>query len=302
MMNEMHHSVFLVLVAALTVACGDPEIYIEAPCPTCDVIVHVGDWDAEGDGPSVWTPSETKMCIPDNDGTVTGAEMPVVLGAVMGQVVNPPNAAAPVDPTGVAEGGGWLWDFSADLPGDIHTWLRVVDPAGAWYVDHFPDATNAAAIHPLDPAILGIYNVGDGLVELLGLASVEDGPGRTLLVYDEPVVMYRYPLALGKTWSQTVSFQDATLQGVKNAGTEEYLFAVDGRGTVRLPEMTLHNTLRVRMKLRQTFMIGHGDPVVERVYLFWVHECLGEVARMVSQPGVTDADFQEAVEFRRLSL
>lgn len=293
-----------IIIAALIVvaACDDPAIHVETPCETCDVIVHVGDWDATGTGPEVWTPNTDKMCIPNNDGVITAAEMPVVVGAVVGQELNTPDQPAPVDPIGHQEGDGWVWDFRDPVPGDVHRWLKVLDPADSWYAEFFPGATNSAAISPLDPSILGVYRSGDGIVELLGLASMEEGPGRTLMVYDDPVVLYRFPLEPGKTWSQSVSFSDAELRGVKNAGTEDYLFAVDGRGTVHLPQMTLHNTLRVRMKLRQTFVVSQGTPTMERVYLFWVHECLGEVARMISGPGTTDANFTEAAEYRRISL
>ncbi len=292
---------YFIATMLIITACSDPEIVVERPCSTCDAVIYVEGWDASG--PEVWTPEEgSPTCIADNNGVITAGEMPVVIGAVVGQVMNKPGQPALVNPSGAADGDDWLWDLSQVGSGDVKTWMKVVDPADTWYAESFPEATNATPVSPADPSILGIYRTGDGRIELLGIASVEDGPGRTLLVYDDPVILFTFPLQLGKTWSQTVTFSDAWLQGVKNAGTEDYLLAVDGRGTVRLPQMTLENTLRVRMKVRQTFAVGQDQPSVERIYYFWVHECLGEVARMISMPGESDADFSTAAEYRRLAL
>lgn len=294
----------IVFCAALMAGCEDPDIYLKSPCEGCDAALYVEEWDVFPEGPDVFGSIESAaVCIPNNDGIIEADEMPVVIGAVVAQRVNRPNQPASVDPVGFAGDEGWLWDFSRKDPGEVVTWLEVTSPEGTWFAPYFPEATNTAPISPLDPEILGVYRTGDGEVALLGLASVDgDASDRTLLVYDDPVILYQFPLVPGKTWSQTVTFSDALLKGVKNAGKEEYLFAVDARGGVQLPQFSLDNALRFRMRVRQSFVVGQTSPFVETIYYFWVSECLGEVARMISLPGETDLGFSTAKEYRRLSL
>ena len=50
------------------------------------------------------------------------------------------------------------------------------------------------------------------------------------------------------------------------------------RSQVILPDLILHNTLRVTLRLRRTLVVGD----VQQVTHVFVHECLGEVARIVS--------------------
>jgi hypothetical protein len=286
------------------VGCADPEFVLDRLPDVGDVRLPPEEWPAAPDAPWVFpSPAAARMCVPNNDGIIAADEMPVVIGAVVAHRLNRPGQAVAVDPVGAPTARGWEWDFAARSDDEVTAWLEVHPVAGAWFAAHFPGATNAAPVSPFDPGTLGVYRVGDGAVALLGLASRSAEPaGRTLLVYDEPLVMFRFPLALGQTWAQTVTFRDALLMGVKNAGSEEYLFAVDGRGALHLPDFSLENALRVRMRVRQRFVVGQGAPAVEHVYYLWLSECLGEVARVVSLPGETALDFDTAREYRRMGL
>jgi hypothetical protein len=292
-----------ICLAVLAAACGDPEIWVEHCGEGCDAIIHVGEDDA---APQEVRPRDevdpALLCVPDNDGTITAAEMPVVVNAVASYLVNAQGDAVSVDPAGAKEGDGWVWDFR-DGPDAIHAGLRVEPPGGFWFSERFPDADYVSPFSPWDTDLLAAFRAAPGRTEMLGIASRhKDGPAYTLVIYDEPVSLYQFPLTLGTQWVSEVGFSDAVLQGVKNAGTERYEFTVDGRGTLRLPQFTLENTLRIRLDLTQTFVVSEGDPAVRHVWYLYVHECLGEVARIVSLPGETSGSFETAAEFRRLGL
>jgi hypothetical protein len=292
-----------IIPAVLAIACGDPEIYVEHCGEGCDAIIHVGEEDAAAQEVVPRDDIDPAMlCIPNNDGTITAAEMPVVVNAVASYLVNAQGTEVPVNVAGAAKGAGWSWDFE-EGPEAVHAALKVEPPEGFWFSDQFPDADYVSPFTPWDTDLLAAFRAAPGRTEMLGIASRhKDGPAFTLVVYDDPVVLYQFPLELGNQWVSEVSFSDATLQGVKNAGTERYEFAVDGRGTLRLPQFTLENTLRIRLDLTQTFVVSDGEPAVRHIWYLYVHECLGEVARIVSLPGEDSGNFETAAEFRRLGL
>lgn len=182
--------------------------------------------------------------------------------------------------------------------------MDLLDPAGRWYEEHFPGASYAAPLFAQELDILGVFAVFPDRFEMLGLASREESPseGQTLLVYEEPVEVYRFPLALGSTWTASASFRDATLYGITNAGTEEYSFEVDAQGTVLLPGFTMENSLRVRVDVSQTFAVSSGDNPLLSVRHLYVRECFGELARITSLAGQTDPDFDQASELRVLDV
>jgi hypothetical protein len=139
---------------------------------------------------------------------------------------------------------------------------------------------------------------------MLGIASSEEQPasGRTLVVYDEPVPLFTFPLKVGAVYSAETSFKDATISGIPNAGKETYVITVDAAGTLELPLFTLQNTLRLRIEADQQFVIQSVPGPIHSIQYLFVHECMGEVARIVSPAGTTDPHFTEAREFRRIGL
>jgi len=287
----------LCLVAA---GCGDAPpvtVQVEGDC----AVLWVGD-DMEAASPPVFDSVETaSWCTGNNDGSLTADEMPAVVGANVTYNVNPPGMMVPVDSAGLAQQDGHVWDFR-EATTNVPVGVTVLDTANYWFAPYFPEAAYASPVSLWTPGILGVFRSEPGRILMLGLASVlpQSEPAHTLLVYDEPLVVYQFPLVLGANWQQTVTFSNAVLQGVKNAGKETYKFVVDGRGTVLLPQFSLENTLRVRLELTQTFVVSQGEPDIRHVQLFFVHECLGEVARLVSEPDPTGIEFTQASEFRRL--
>ncbi len=279
------------------------------------------DENAPGDGaggPDEPNPPDAgtgpTVCRPNNDGTVAASEVVLVLGAVASYLTNAAGTTVAVDPDGTPDpdhAGQYIWDFS-EGPRDIVRGVGVeAMPADAWYAEHFPhDVTYVAALGPQTPDLLGVFRSRGDILEMLGLASRSAGAGRTLLVYDEPVVLYRFPLVppnergTPQTWSQTATFSNAVLQGASQAGREEYRFTVDRAGTVILPNFTFTSVVRIRLDLTQTLVISRGSNTLHSVQYFYFTECVGELARIVSAttPAGPSLPLREANEFRRLGL
>ncbi len=242
-------------------------------------------------------------CDGDNDGIIQADELPWATGLAVPYIANAADSTVEVQPAGEQVDGVTTWDFT-DTPDDLAVELDLVDPDGRWFADHFPTASYAAPLFAQELDILAVFAVHDDRLEMLGLASREESPaeGQTLLVYEEPVKVYRFPLELGSTWTATSSFRDATLYGVTNAGDEEYGFEVDAIGTLQLPGFTMENTLRLRVDVSQTFAVTSGENPVLSVRHLYLRECFGELARITSVAGETDPDFEIASELRVLDV
>ncbi len=297
----------IVVMGLLAVSCGEePDIQVIA---YEDSGSFSGvDWDdvysQPGPSSNVYHGvTAAPTCIGNNDGIVEASEMPTVIGAVASYRVNPYNTSVPVSLTGVEDGSQYVWDYS-NPPQLTPTHFKVESLQNQWFAGHFPEGQYVTPLSLWDPNILGVYRNEGDTVMLLGIASATSpaDPDFTLLVYDAPLVVFRFPLDVGATWEQTVTFSDATLKGVKNAGEETYRFVVDGRGRVELPQFSFDNVLRVRLKLTQRFVVSDGSPDISHIQYFFVHECVGEVARIVSHANETDNNFTAASEFRYLGL
>ncbi len=291
-------------VMALSACEADPEVKVIKECSTCDAVVWVDDVPSESPDGVPWIDQvdTLRACLPNNDGVITAAEMPVFLGAAVSYRVNAPNTTLDVAPSGIEQLGEWTWDFR-NIPNTYAVNVKVEDPSEFWFFEEFPDAEHASPVSLYDTSLLGGYKDQDGMTLMLGVASREkNGAVYTLIKYDEPVQLFKFPIKPGSQWSQTVHFSNAVMQGVQNAGSETYTFSVDGRGTMLLPDFTLENTLRVRLQLTQTFVVAQGKPTTTHIWYMYLHECLGEVARIVSLPDEEDKEFTQATEFRRLGL
>ncbi len=240
-------------------------------------------------------------CTADLDGVMTLDEMPVVTGLEVRYARNTPGEPVEVDVDGeLATDGGRLWDFS-DGPADVGATLVLQDPAELSGAGLFPDATYAAPMLVESPDLLGWFRLDDGdepTLSMLGMATRDevDPASRTVVVYDEPLVLYRYPFGVGDAWEQTVTYRDALAYGIPNQGSEHYRFDVDAHGTVRLPGgVEVSDVLRVRVQVVQTLALAAGQHTQTFHQLIWVRPCFGELARVVG----TDPEFSTADELRR---
>lgn len=247
------------------------------------------------------------QCVPNNDGVITEEEMPFVSGAQAR--IRVADGPINVDVVGTEKDGVVEWDFSRPDPEEQPlAFIGPIETDDQWFLDAFAErgATPIDVLAPLDPGAttLGPVLRGNGEISLWGAASADENPdeGRTLVVYDSPAPLYRFPLEVGARVTESVRASNATLLGLPVALDDTYDVEVTAIGTLRLPDLILDNTLRVTVRLERTLTVGD----VRQVTHIFVHECLGEVARVVSEPAPLDETipdaFDVASQMWRLSL
>lgn len=239
--------------------------------------------------------TEETACLPNLDGVIDASEMRPAIGQTLAYDVS---TGVTVDLAGRPAGGRTLWDFS-NVPAGTTERVGPEPIAGKWFESSFPTGT---FVLPLDDAgtLDAVYRFDTTALWLLGTASVDESPaaGRTLLVYDTPVPVYRFPITAGATWTSTATVT-GTIDGLPYRGTDTYAATVGDAGELRLPDVTFTQVLPVHFTVTTT--PDPGTPVIVRQVSF-LFECFGEVARATSNPGEPDPDFSNAASFRRLTL
>ncbi|RMG11673.1 MAG: hypothetical protein D6729_17685 [Deltaproteobacteria bacterium] len=252
--------------------------------------------------PELGPASHVPGCRPDNDGIIEAAELPFALGVLARYRVREQEIDIDVD--GREEAGVTLWDLSR--PDPSHDPLARLGPLpieGRWFTDRFPNAT---AVLPLDPRgqLLGAVDFSEEGLRLHGFASAEATPpeGQTLARYDHPVLLLPAPMALGRSWSFTARAENATLRGIPGAFEDRYELEVTAEGRLVLPDLILDRTLRLTVRLERALLTGD----VRQVSHHWIHECLGETARVTGPLLPAGEPYPDTlptiVELRRLSL
>ncbi|PIW00216.1 MAG: hypothetical protein CO108_10790 [Deltaproteobacteria bacterium CG_4_9_14_3_um_filter_63_12] len=237
-------------------------------------------------------PDTSNTCIPNHDGTITRAEMPIQTG-LRGTFKVAQDAS--VDMVGSTDDAGLRsWDLSGALAGDhlVLSELRV--PDGFWFANDFPNATYVSPLSDTSP-LLGIFQATDGALLLLGVASPEDSFTATKVTYDPGVTLLSFPLTANKTWTTDTSIS-GTYNGVFTMYNETYVSKVDTSGTLRTP-FGEFDVLRVAVTLDKTV----GFITTTTRSLLFVTECFGTVANVTSQADETAVEFTDAAEVRRLS-
>ena len=241
-------------------------------------------------------PPPPASCIPDLDGALTADEVPTVLDIAAPYLVTP---SAPVDIAGTGQGDTRAWDWSAERLEDTAAEISATALDDQWYAPMFPGGQFVAAgTGGLD----GVYARDSAAVYLLGVASPAMDPpgGRTLLVYDRPVGVLRFPLTEGDAWTETAGITGGTLAGLPYNGTDTYAFSADASGELHLPYVRFTSALRLRTLVTSTPSIGGGS-TTRRQVSFWF-ECFGEIGRATSRANETATDFTTAEELRRFAL
>ncbi len=247
---------------------------------------------AVGNGPA---------CIPNLDGHIDASELVAAMGIPARFRVSPAELHVPVDLKGfVNDKGQQVWDWSERSSTDRLASFTATPVSGRWYAAHF--AADAFTVG-LDAGgrFDAVYRRDVQGLWLLGTASREESPadGQSLLVYQQPVAVLRFPLEKGRSWTSKGKVSNGKLYGLPWIGEDTYEVSVDATGRLELPDLTLTQTLRVRTKLTITPAIG---PTITEQQVSFLFECLGEVARATSLRNETKADFETASELRRLSL
>ncbi len=232
------------------------------------------------------------FCMPNNDGVITRQEVPLRAGlsatySVTGDVA--------FDTAGEEQGDGTrVWDLSGELPGDSRVIVEAASPTGRWFSTDFPQATYVTPLSS-SSTLLGIFEIAPESLNLLGVASPDDGFTATNVDYDPVVRVLDFPLEMGKSWADESSVS-GTVNGVFSFYSEDYSSQVDARGIMKTPYGDLE-VLRIRVELERT--VGLLTTTV-RTYLF-VSECFGTVATVVSEDDEDAIEFTQAAEVRRLS-
>jgi len=189
-------------------------------------------------------------CVPDLDGAICADELSAAVGVRVSYLVSPDGEQRPVDLVGaIGDDGQRIWDWGADYASDQVARLAASELAGKWYAASFPEAAFVAPFDAGDSMEQILRHNPDGLY-LLGLASTEPDPpeGRTLLVYQQPVLLYRFPLQPGESWVSVGEIRDGLLRDLPYAGRDVYEVEVDGGGELVLPDLTFTQVLRVRTR------------------------------------------------------
>jgi hypothetical protein len=240
-------------------------------------------------------------CVPNQDGTITRAEVPLAAGlhatfSVTGGVT--------YDTTGMKQAdGSRVWDLTVAFNGDHPLVLDTlaIDPT-AWYAADFPTASYAARLseQAADADLLGIFKLTGSALLLLGVASTMDSASATKLIYATPIVVLDFPLTEGKKWD-TLSAVTGKVSGITIGGiyNEEYTSTVDAHGTLKTPYADFP-VLRVNTKFLRFL---NGVSTLKYTHSF-VTECFGNVGTIISNDDNTltlQPEFSTAAELWRFS-
>ena len=236
--------------------------------------------------------SGTVMCLPNHDGTIALAETSIGPGQTAPFLVA---TDVDVDTTGTTENSGArLWRLPAGLPGDRRVIVSSESLGGKWYERVFPSASYASRLSERSDEI-GVFEVTNNALLLLGIVSPSDGATRTELEFDPPVTVLSFPLTVGHRWT-TDAHVTGLYMGLVSNYFEFYESEVDASGRLETPFGTFP-VLRVKTAMNR--VVGFIVTVVHE--FAFASECFGVVGTVVSQYNETVEEFTDAAEVRRFS-
>jgi len=238
-------------------------------------------------GPDAGATASPPQCLPNLDGTLTRDEMPTQLDTAVPYLVA---RSAAVDLS-----SGTI-DLRSEIPGEEKITLEATQLDGLWFADAFPADSIAVPLN-ISRDTFGILRSGESAVSLLGIVSVQ--PDRTLLQYQSPIDLYRFPLSVGASWTSR-SAVTGTLAAVPYNGTDQYQVRVEGSASVSLPHLRFTDAYRVHTTV--TSDSGAAGVVVTRQQISLISECFGEITRVVSDDNDTASNVTTAAELWRFSL
>ena len=322
----------LILAALLLVGCADSgddtDQRILSPYDEDAGLTDVGDHlddandagdgdtlpdtdDAGGqDGPDVHDPTPDDVgsgaadagdgfCQPAGDNKIRRDRFPAITGSSAPFLIR---LDAPVDTAGEPADDGRRWDLSSQGDDDFTAQVTLEDPGDHWFGDLFPHATYAAPLSQGEDDEMGIFQITDDALLMVGIASPEDGYFRTELEYDPPVTVLSFPLELDKSWSTETRVSGSFGGNHVHGHDEVYTTSVDQAGTLKTPYGTF-DVLRVNTHLEQEVWMGGFVWVTTEVQTHtFVAECFGTVARITSPDDQVGTEFDEAREIMRLGL
>ncbi|MGZ3476579.1 MAG: hypothetical protein ACXWUG_22170, partial [Polyangiales bacterium] len=170
-------------------------------------------------------------CAPDLDGKIVAAELAPAFDVPASYLINPVGKDRTVDLVGAVTGGKHVWSFGTDFADDAAVSLTATHVAGKWYATSFPTGEFVAAIDAAQTTD-GVYRHDDTGLYFLGVASHNESPpeGKTLLVYDKPILLYQFPLQPGAKWTSVGTITNGTVRGLPYAGKDTYEIEDDAVG------------------------------------------------------------------------
>jgi len=242
--------------------------------------------DTPGDGTSA-------LCVPDHDGSITRAELPLVAGRMANFKIA---TAATFATAGTVAGNGTrTWNLDLALANDAQKAVTLLAPTGQWWTSAFPDATYAVELAE-GSDLIGVFQLTDAALFLLGVVSPEPGTFRTQLEYEPPAKILALPVAMAATWTSTSTIS-GTAQGLITTYTERYTATVDVAGTMTTPYGDFP-VIRVATDLERTS--GFATLSTSRSFA-WMAECFGSVANVTSQEFESAQEFDDPAEVRRIA-
>lgn len=238
-------------------------------------------------------------CVPNLDGQIDATELAPALGVAVRYLVSPAGATRTVSLAGTVDAQGHrVWDFGQDYADDQVATISASGLAGKWYEASFPGGTFAAPFDAGD-TLEAVYAYTQAAITLLGVASKNpDGPnGQTLLVYDAPITLYRFPLTVGTSYASSANVKNGVFRGLPYVGKDTYQISFDASGELTLSAYKFTQVLRQRTTLTTEPSAGAALVTRQTSFLF---ECFGEVTRATSTSGEMNDDFTTAAELRRL--
>ncbi len=260
---------------------------VDIASPSGDVPTDINDQDIKV--PDTGGPA---LCAPNHDGTVVRAEIQLAAGLaapfLVAQDVTVDLAGAP------GEDGKPVWDFSKGFAGDKPVQVKTLDVASQWYGSYFPGATYAARLNE-STDLMGVFQLTDGELLLLGAASEKSGLLATRIAYNPPVPTLQFPMKVGSQWS-VKSSASGQLNGVLSGWTEQVDINVGAYGILKTP-MGNFPVLRVEAKTQK--ILGLYTTTYRSVA--FLAECFGVVGKADSAANESQALFTKAAEVRRIA-
>ena len=238
-------------------------------------------------GPDAGNDERGFSCLPNLDGVLDRAEMPTQLrneaSYLVAQNVN-------IDLSGDEI------DLRNEFAGEEKLGLVALPLQGQWFADDF---ASGSIVVPLSGAgdTLGVLRLTDSALTLLGIVSTLEG--HTILHYQNPIDLYRFPLEVGNAWISE-SAVTGTLASVPYNGTDTYEIRVPSIDAVLLPHLRFTSAYRVHTSV--TSDSGAAGVIVKRQQISLLSECFGEITRALSQDNETELNFTAAAELWRFSL
>lgn len=231
--------------------------------------------------------SPVPSCVPNRDGTIVAAELPVLVGATAAYYTGTNRTVAL---------SGEVIDLSEERADDQVVAYGPIALQAQWYAPSFPAGQ---FVLEAGSGLDGIYHQDDRALWLDGVASHAETP-KTLVVYPMPVSLLRFPARGGDAYSQTVQLPTATINGLPFVGSDQFEVDIVAHTRLDLPYLEFSPVLELRTHVVRKPTSG-GASVGRRTTSF-LFECFGEVARAESKQDEPAASFTSAAFLRRFAL